>query len=99
MSFMKRLAEATDVKAVKALAAELADRFGPLPPAARRLVLLGELRVACARARLGHLDVTGPRAVFYRAGSRDVAFVRDLKGQTPDRKLRELIKLASPSDL
>ena len=92
MSFMKRLAEATDVKAVKALAAELADRFGPLPPAARRLVLLGELRVACARARLGHLDVTGPRAVFYRAGSRDVAFVRELKSKTPDRKLRELME-------
>ena len=91
MSFMKRLAEATDVKVVQALAAELADRFGPPPPAAKRLLRLGELRVACARARIRHIDVVGARAVFYRVGSRDVAAVRELKSKTPDRKLRELM--------
>lgn len=90
MSFMKRLAEAQDVKVVKALSAELRDRFGPLPPAAKRLVALTELRVRLAAARIDHLDVKGARAVFYRVGSRGVAFVRDLKGRTPDRKIREL---------
>ena len=90
MSFMKRLAEAMDVKVVRALAEELEDRFGPLPSAAARLVKLAELRVRCAAARVDRLDVKGTRAVFYRVGSRDIAFVRDLKGRNADRKIREL---------
>ncbi len=90
MSFMKRFAEAMDVKVVSALAAELRDRFGPLPPPAKRLVALAKLRVACAAAKISNIDVKDRRAVFYRAGSRDVAFVRDLKGRTPDRKIAEL---------
>ena len=95
MSFMKRFAEAMDVKVVKALAAELEDRFGKLPPPAKRLVLLAELRVRCAAERISHIDVKGTRAVFYRCGSRDIAFVRDLKGKKPDRKIHELIGLVN----
>ena len=95
MSFMKRFAEAMDVKVVKALAAELEDRFGKLPPPAKRLVLLAELRVRCAAKRISHIDVKGTRAVFYRCGSRDIAFVRDLKGKKPDRKIHELIGLVN----
>jgi len=91
MSFMKRFAEATDVKIVKALAAELKDRFGPLPSAAKRLVRLAELRVRCAAAGFGIVDVKGPRAIFYRIGSRDVAKVTDIRGKTPDRRLSELM--------
>ena len=90
MSFMKRFAEATDEKVVVALAAELRDRFGPLPPAAKRLVALAKLRVACAAAKISNIDAKDRRAVFYKVGSRDVAFVRDLKGKTPDRKIAEL---------
>ncbi len=95
MSFMKRFAEATDEKVVVALAAELRDRFGPLPPAAKRLVALAKLRVACAAAKISNIDAKDCRAVFYKVGSRDVAFVRDLKGKTPDRKIAELISAAS----
>ena len=91
MSIMKRFAEAMDLKVVKALGEELVDRFGKLPPAARRLVKLAELRVLCARARINHVDVKGTRAVFYSCGSRDIAFVRDLKGEKPDRKIQELM--------
>lgn len=90
MSFMKRFAEAADEKVVVALAAELRDRFGPLPPAAKRLVALAKLRVACAAAKISNIDVKDRRAVFYKVGSRDVAFVRDLRGKTPDRKIAEL---------
>ena len=90
MSFMKRFAEAADEKVVAALAAELRDRFGPLPPAAKRLVALAKLRVACAAAKISNIDVKDRRAVFYKVGSRDVAFVRDLRGKTPDRKIAEL---------
>ncbi|MGN0855037.1 MAG: DEAD/DEAH box helicase [Kiritimatiellia bacterium] len=95
MSFMKRFAEAMDEKVVKALGEELVDRFGRLPPAAKRLIRLAELRVACAKARIDHIDVRGTRAVFYRCGARDIAFVRDLAGRRPDAKIRELIKLVT----
>jgi len=90
MNFMKRFAEAADPKAVKSLAFELADRFGPLPPAAKRLVRLAELRILCAAGCINHVDVMGTRAVFYKCGSRDIAFVRDLRGKTADAKIREL---------
>ncbi len=93
MGFMKRFAEAMDVRAVKALAAELVDRFGPLPPPAARLVRLAELRVRCAAAQINHVDVKNSRAVFYTCGSRDIAFVRDLRGQTADQKIAELKKI------
>lgn len=99
MSFMKRFAEATDEKVVAALADELEDRFGRLPPAARRLVRLASLRVKCAAARISNIDVKGTRAVFYRAGSRSIAFVRDLKGANADRKIHELIRAAERSTL
>ena len=91
MSIMKRFAEAMDLKVVKALGEELVDRFGKLPPAARRLVKLAELRVLCARARINHVDVKGTRAVFYKAGGREIAKVIDLKGKSPARKLAELL--------
>ena len=90
MSFLKRFAEATDEKVVAALAEELEDRFGPLPPAARRFVTLARLRVKCAAARFNHVDVRDARAVFYRVGSNDIAAVLDLKGKSPDRKLAEM---------
>jgi len=90
MSFLKRFAEAADAKVVAALAAELKDRFGPPPPAARRLVALADLRVRCAAARICNIDAKDGRAVFYRVGSRDIAFVRDLRGKTADRKIGEL---------
>jgi transcription-repair coupling factor (superfamily II helicase) len=95
MSFLKRLAEATDERVVAALAEELEDRFGPLPSAAKRLVSLARLRVRCAAARICNINVRGDRAVFYRVGERDIAFVRDLKGKTADRRIRELMSAVS----
>lgn len=91
LSLMKRFAEAQDVRVVKALAAEMKDRFGPLPDEAKEYVRIAELRVLCAAASIEHVDVKGPRAVFYKAGSREVFKVIDLKGATSDRKLTELI--------
>ena len=92
LSLMKRFAEAQDVRIVKALAAEMKDRFGPLPDEAREFVRIAELRVLCAAASIDHVDVKGTRAVFYKTGSRDVFKVIDLKGKTSDRKLSELIR-------
>ena len=90
MSLMKRFAEAQDVRVVKALAAEMKDRFGPLPPEAEEFVRIAELRVVAAQARYTNIDVRGTRAVFYRAGSREISAVRELKGKTSLRKLAEL---------
>ncbi len=95
MSFLKRFAEASDEKVVFALSDELEDRFGPLPPQAKRLVTLARLRVKCAQARISNIDVRERKAVFYKVGSRDIAFVRELKGKTPDRKLKELIGIVA----
>ena len=91
LSLMKRFAEAQDVRIVKALAAEMKDRFGPLPDEAKEYVRLSELRVLCAAASIDHIDVKGTRAVFYKTSSRDVFKVIDLKGRTADRKLTELL--------
>ena len=90
LSLMKRFAEAQDVRVVSALAAEMKDRFGPLPPEAEEFVRIAKLRVLCANAGYGHVDVKGTRAVFYREGGREIAQVIDLKGKTPARKLAEL---------
>ena len=90
MSLMKRFAEAQDVRVVKALAAEMKDRFGPLPDEAREYVRIAELRVHCANALIDHVDVKGTRAVFYKSGSREVFKVTDLRGKTAEAKLREL---------
>ena len=91
MPSVQESAEAQDVRVVKALAAEMKDRFGPLPDEAKEYVRIAELRVLCAAASIEHVDVKGTRAVLYKAGSREVFKVIDLKGKTSDRKLTELI--------
>jgi transcription-repair coupling factor (superfamily II helicase) len=90
MSFMKRLAEAQSGKAVRSLAAELEDRFGKMPAAARRLIRTAQLRMKCSEKGISAIDVRNERAVYYRSGSNEIAFVRILKGRTADQKLREL---------
>ena len=92
LSLMKRFAEAQDVRIVKALAAEMKDRFGPLPDEAKEYVRIAELRVLCATASIEHVDVKGTRAVFYKTGSREIAFVSTLHGKTADAKIGELIR-------
>ena len=91
LSLMKRFAEAQDVRIVKALAAEMKDRFGPLPPEAKEFVRLAQLRVACANAQVDHVDVTGTRAVFYRVGEPRPDKVIDLRAKSPDGKITELM--------
>ena len=91
MGFMKRFAEAMDVNGVKAVAAEMKDRFGTPPPAAKRMIRLAELRVRCAEAGVGIIDAKDRRAVLYKNGSREIAAVVDLKGRNADRKITELL--------
>lgn len=90
MSFMKRLAEAMDKKSVKAIATEMQDRYGPLPPSAKRLFSLAGLRVECARAGIGEIDVKGNRAVMRKAGNPSQVAVETLRGSTADAKISSL---------
>ena len=90
MSLLKRYAEAQDLSAVRALAAEMKDRFGPPPPEVDEYVRVAELRVRCAMAGISHIDARGTRAVLYKAGSSEIYKVVDIPGKTPRRKLSEL---------
>ena len=92
MSLMRRFAEAQDMRVVRALEAEMRDRFGPPPQKARDFVTFAALRVACAAAKIGRIDEANGRAVFYRVGTRDIATVVDLKGKSAAAKLSELIR-------
>ena len=58
----RRLAGAADRAAVTALADELADRFGPLPPEARRLVNQALFALAGKDAGVARIHVRGRRA-------------------------------------
>lgn len=100
MDFHARLASSASLSDVRKLRVELADRYGRLPKAALRLVKMAEMRVLCAQAKISRIDVRGARAVFWRAGRRDPAFVRQLEAQTPEQKIAALAKyvLAAPAD-
>ena len=93
LSLMRRFAEAQERKAVKQLSVEMEDRFGPLPPEAVEYVRVAMLRTECAAAGIVNVDVKGKQAVFYKAGSRDIAFVERLRGTNAAAKLAELIRI------
>ena len=90
MSLLKRYAEAQDLSAVRALTAEMKDRFGPPPPEVDEYVRVAELRVRCAMANISNIDAKGSRAVLYKTGSSEIFKVVDIPGKTPRKKLSEL---------
>ena len=92
MSLMKRFAEAQDMRVVRALEDEMRDCFGPPPPEAKEFVSTAALRVACAAAGIARIDMTGDRAVFYKAGSDEIASVETLRSRTASGKISELIR-------
>ena len=98
MSLMKRFAEAQDMRVVRALADEMRDRFGPPPEAAREFVQIAGLRVACAAAGIDHVDTKDARALLYKAGSREVFKVVDLRAKNSAGKIKELIRAVARPD-
>ena len=95
LNLMKRFAEAQDQRTVRALAAEMKDRFGPLPTTAAEFVRIAELRVACAGAGISRIDTKDTRAILYRADSGEIAKVLELRGKDDAGKLGELMKAVS----
>ena len=77
LSLYRRLARMAEVSEVVEFEDELADRFGPLPPAVAPLLALTRLRLLCARAGVARLD-SGPQAAALTP--RDPADARRLAG-------------------
>lgn len=104
MGLYRRINDLEDKREVEAFAAELIDRFGPLPPATKNLLTLIEIKQNCVKAGIARLDVGAKGALvgFHNDQFADpaglVAYVQRLQGTAklrPDNKL--VIARAWPS--
>jgi len=96
MGLYRRLGELDDSREVEAFAAEMIDRFGPLPEETGNLLQVVETKINCRKACIAKLDVGARGAVvtFASSGFPDLpgllGYVERLKGQAklrPDSKL------------
>jgi len=96
MALYRRLNDAEDRPALDAFAAEMIDRFGPLPPETANLVQLMEIKANAKLAGIAKLDVgtKGALVSFHDNQFANVpgliAYVERLKGRArlrPDNKL------------
>ena len=96
MALYRRMNDAEEQGAVEALAAEMIDRFGPLPPATANLLKLIEIKRQAMEANIAKIDVgaKGALVTFHNDDFADplglVAYVERLKGTArlrPDNKL------------
>ena len=96
MALYRRLNEAKDKDEIEAMAAEMIDRFGPLPGPTENLVKLIEIKQQACEANIAKIDL-GPRGAlitFFKDEFPDplglLAYVDRLKGTArlrPDMKL------------
>jgi transcription-repair coupling factor (superfamily II helicase) len=96
MGLYRRLNELDNAAGIDPFAAELIDRFGPLPPETENLLKVIEIKLNCRAAMVAKLDV-GPRGAlvhFHQDSFPDLlgllAYVDRLKGVAklrPDSKL------------
>jgi transcription-repair coupling factor (superfamily II helicase) len=96
MGLYRRLGDLEDRQAVEEFAAEMIDRFGPLPDETKNLLTIVETKINCRKACIARLDVGAKGAVvtFVDSGFPDLRglleYVNRLKGQAklrPDSKL------------
>jgi transcription-repair coupling factor (superfamily II helicase) len=96
MGLYRRLGELEDRGAVDEFAAELIDRFGPLPDETGNLLKIVETKLNCRQAAVAKLDIGAKGAVvsFAESGFPDLqgllAYVQRLKGAAklrPDSKM------------
>ena len=71
LGLYRRLADLREQKDIEAFAAELIDRFGPLPDEVHHLLQLVTIKALCRRANVEKVD-TGPKGMVI--GFRDQAF-------------------------
>ncbi len=96
MGLYRRMNELEDKEQIEAFAAELIDRFGPLPEATQNLLTVIETKLNCRKACVAKLDV-GPKGAlvtFFEDQFPDlpglIAYTQRLKGTAklrPDSKL------------
>lgn len=83
LSIYRRAATLADEAAIEGFAAELVDRFGPLPPEAEQFLCVIRIKTLCKRAGIGRLDA-GPKGTV-------LAF-RDNRFAAPEALLAHLAK-------
>ena len=96
MALYRRLNDAENMGEIEALAAEMIDRFGPLPSATENLVRLIQIKLQAIEANIAKIDVgaAGTLVTFHKDDFPDgpglIAYVDRLKGTAklrPDMKL------------
>jgi transcription-repair coupling factor (superfamily II helicase) len=96
MALYRRMNDLTNRADIEAFAAEMIDRFGPLPEATTNLIRLIEIKLNCITACVAKIDVgaRGALVSFHNDSFPDVAgllaYVERLKGVAklrPDHKL------------
>jgi transcription-repair coupling factor (superfamily II helicase) len=107
MGLYRRLGDLEDKNAIEEFAAELIDRFGPLPEETANLLRIVETKLNCKKAMVAKLD-TGPRGAvvtFASNGFPDLqgllAYIERLKGSAklrPDSKLAVSRNWPTPED-
>ena len=107
MGLYRRLGDLEDKQAIEEFAAELIDRFGPLPEETANLLKIVETKLNCKKAMVAKLD-TGPRGAvvtFAPSGFPDLqgllSYIDRLKGSAklrPDSKLAISRNWSAPED-
>ena len=91
LSLYRRLAELDSDQERESFAAELIDRFGPLPAEAAQLIAVAALKALCRRCQITKLDA-GPKGAvltFRDVGFPDpLALVRHVQERPDDFKMR-----------
>jgi transcription-repair coupling factor (superfamily II helicase) len=96
MALYRRLNDAKDKSEIESMAAEMIDRFGPLPPATANLIKLIEIKHQAIEACIAKIDVgaRGTLVSFHQDSFPDpaglIAYVERLNGAArlrPDMKL------------
>ena len=96
----RKLAETTSREDVEALAAELQDRFGPVPTPMTRLLQVAMLRVVAAERDIQQVETRGDRVLLTRNNDclmRGTRLPR-LSSTTPDARIAELLELVEAAD-
>ena len=101
IAIYRKLAETTAEADISMLRDELKDRFGPLPPAVRRLLRIAELRILAAGNDIGRMETRNDKIMLMRNGEylmKGTRFPR-LTGASADAKLEEIAQTLRDASL